>query len=1003
MSEDGGLSESLNMYLDTVENAPVLVPKDVTEELGLPADLQAEHIFIHKTANYENYIVVQSDRIVAYTPEIEDDEPLLTLELEEGEKVYDITSVGNTLIISTSKGLHYVLYQNRVYSMLGNGLPFPYISFERTDIQTIKDISASADTYEGMGMGSDNSNWFLQLGGTLYLPSEEAWNANGDKVGGHTGEFKNCLDALWKEINTKKEEFEKDGYLFSPIWFRYEIDMYGSPISSMPILIPSTVAETLQAQITGRAAKSWELDQSEGGGGWYMSRSTHESISLTTPLEKYKVRAKLQSWSDIEQWKDILSSIRVYMSYPVNWGISKLSTSLNDRSESYTKVPAGGDESPNNEYYTSSGTVTFKPDTEYLENLLQASSQTFLIMDIAIFNKQKTDFSDEYKKLVNGEVLDVKKFLSTEVILGGQPMLTGDDMKHYTQSSKDLSVYNNKLILHNVAQQIDYDYNTLNSYDKEEGTGGSEPNKNIEFNVTYLLRGYAEDKVIKKRFVYAENTLAREKIYAFQIFPDSRAYKMIVDATIQTISVGQTGTQESRVRKCGEFDMFPHPYLDCAYYYGGIVNELVDLCVLDSVEEYVPNNIDDLENNLFVSEINKPFVFPNEGRHTLQSKVVGIAVATTALSQGQFGQFPLYVFTEDGIWAMETASDGSFVSQKPLSREVCVNPDSICSIDNAVVFVTAKGVMMIQGSQVMNISPYMNGRHYIPNESAVNLIKNQEGFEQLESAIVDEEPFMTFMKKTKVTYDHVGQRLIFITEDEAYQYIYKIDTQTWHKVAFNGFDLIAPLNSYPDCLVQGEGESLIEKLYIEIPQPNPYQGSIEVVVAYFKHIASIDITEKQAEMFLKGEYGFDVRRIDQVKLQDLIDALTANALSVVLVSEHDTNTKIYSLGTILDVDPEAKDAPKAAKGILITRPFDLGEPDVFKTITDVRIRGQFPKGAVKFILQASNDWVNWVTISTLRGRAWKLFRIFVLADLEPTDRISWIDVQYETKFTNKLR
>ena len=94
MSEDGGLSESLNMYMDTAENAPALVPKDVTTDVGLPADLQAERIFIHKTANYENYIVVQEGRVVAYTPKVEDEEPLTVLDLAEGEGIHDIASVG---------------------------------------------------------------------------------------------------------------------------------------------------------------------------------------------------------------------------------------------------------------------------------------------------------------------------------------------------------------------------------------------------------------------------------------------------------------------------------------------------------------------------------------------------------------------------------------------------------------------------------------------------------------------------------------------------------------------------------------------------------------------------------------------------------------------------------------------------------------------------------------------------------------------------------------------
>ena len=162
--------------------------------------------------------------------------------------------------------------------------------------------------------------------------------------------------------------------------------------------------------------------------------------------------------------------------------------------------------------------------------------------------------------------------------------------------------------------------------------------------------------------------------------------------------------------------------------------------------------------------------------------------------------------------------------------------------------------------------------------------------------------------------------------------------------------------------------------------------------------------EIRADLYFLEDYWGDVEiflnKFFEYEIEDGIDeGLVRIKYIIGEANEEVKYAKVYSLSTVLD----ASTTQDTAKGILITRPFDLGEPDVFKTITDVKIRGQFPKGAVKFILQASNDWVNWVTISTLRGRAWKLFRIFVLADLDPTNRISWIDVQYETKFTNKLR
>lgn len=39
----------------------------------------------------------------------------------------------------------------------------------------------------------------------------------------------------------------------------------------------------------------------------------------------------------------------------------------------------------------------------------------------------------------------------------------------------------------------------------------------------------------------------------------------------------------------------------------------------------------------------------------------------------------------------------------------------------------------------------------------------------------------------------------------------------------------------------------------------------------------------------------------------------------------------------------------------------------------------------------------------VRGKSWKLFRVIVLSSLTPTERLSWIDIDYETRFTNKLR
>ena len=62
----------------------------------------------------------------------------------------------------------------------------------------------------------------------------------------------------------------------------------------------------------------------------------------------------------------------------------------------------------------------------------------------------------------------------------------------------------------------------------------------------------------------------------------------------------------------------------------------------------------ELPNKIYTSEVNNPFFFPLSGINTIGTgEIKGICSAVKALSEGQFGQFPLYAFTDEGVWALE--------------------------------------------------------------------------------------------------------------------------------------------------------------------------------------------------------------------------------------------------------------------------------------------------------------------------------------------------------------
>lgn len=861
LTEDGGCAESLNVQLDNTELAPSFIPEDVTKKLGLPDDLQAEKVFVHKTANYENYIVELTDRIVAYTPDIEDEEPLLVYQKSEGESIKSITSIGNTLIIGTQTKMYYALYKDRVYSFLDKSFPVPVLDiYAEPEDQEYQ--SASLDLDFRLNDYDTKEQWNSSSDEYLISLTEKVWESNPNSL----------KDTIVKELS--------NGYFVSPRFFQCVIELNeGSPVVSLPVLVGSG------PQFMPYVKSYWRRFIEEDQYGDPTVRTTTESYIY---YRRHKVKAILRNLKDFEPWKDIITNIKIYVG-------EDLYLKAEYKKENKLNLHRlGGGESQDGKEEEIFGDLYLDDSLPTIEEMLEKEGITYLCRTYPM--SQNNKFSKEIEELANGIIIDASEEFQSENLVV-KDRLIPNDFTNYPIFPVSVDNYNNRLIAISPTYFASYMHHGLGATLKNDAQ------KTI-YEIYFKCKGVTKDVTFKTDIIAADIQ------YCGLIFcPEVSCEQMIIKAT-------RGENIRYRVVKA-----VPHPNLPCAYaslsnsvYYSedlfdSLGEEEKTLPVIDSVSEK--------ENSIWISPVNEPFVFPANSKYTFQSKVIGIAIATTALSQGQFGQFPLYVFTEDGIWAMETAADGSFVTSKPLSRDVCVNPDSITSIDSAVVFVSDTGVMLLQGSQVVNISPYMNGRHYVVENTAKTIIEGQDFFCDLLPTISDKTHFLAFVKNASVAYDYAGKRLVFIKDDEAYQYVYKLDTQTWHKTAY-GINLVAPINSYPGCLVQGS---------------------------------------------------------------------------------MDGKTRFYDLSTLLD----AQESGVPARGIIATRPFDLGEPDILKTITDIRIRGQFPKGAVKFILLGSNDGINFYTLSTLRGKSWKLFRMIILADLAPTDRISWVDIMYDTKFTNRLR
>lgn len=261
-----------------------------------------------------------------------------------------------------------------------------------------------------------------------------------------------------------------------------------------------------------------------------------------------------------------------------------------------------------------------------------------------------------------------------------------------------------------------------------------------------------------------------------------------------------------------------HDFLNGAYAFLGFKSErgLPDVTLPSATgNEWDGSAIVDVPNKIYTSEVNNPFFFPLLGINTVGSgKVLGMSTAAKALSEGQFGQFPLYAFTTDGVWALEVSSTGTYSAKQPITRDVCINADSITQLDNAVLFATDRGIMVIQGSQTSCITDN------IFSEAPFNVWNDLPCVDQLHTklghatdACLPIKPFLGFLAGCQMIYDYVHQRVIVFNptitdgaQQYTYAYVYSLKSKQWGMMYTN---ILSVINSYPDALAMTDGNALV--------------------------------------------------------------------------------------------------------------------------------------------------------------------------------------------------
>lgn len=796
LSDDSELLESDGFIFKDGEMKPIQKPVKI-------GSLSFTIIYIHKMADYKFLITKvghNSSSIVCYKMEGDQIDIESGQTFDIGGEPLDIKSVGNTLICATEYGIHYLLYKGGKYVDLGTELPSPKIEFKFEEVKnpfkandgrsTLKIASFLADykTYKA-GMYYDAQGRFI---GAYTTPPNSYAYKYPNEFGIHSVEnsklddFRNAVQGhVTEAINWAKEK----GYFCFPFFVRFALRLFDGTYTkiSNPIICYPTISKNCEIRFATSDKKYTDNSGVEQWQGNIIPDNVFEGtfdnyfyfIHCTKMLCNFSI-------SQIENWKDIVKEIVVFASddvlpFKINgeyWSLGEYfeennktlyNTILNGTYvEKSTYFHVGKDKLPSSLYDSQQnpyqGIVpTYKTGAEIKEELM-SKSQFYKLFSIDINNK--TVNSGTYTDTLSaqfGQALVKGQILKT---LTNQEQLKNDDYYNWTtMKPSKLFSYNGRL---NLIGTKRFPFAGFNVFRANNGGFGEGSSRYIKFLV-HISSNTMDTWVSSQNYAISPSYNIYDDWY---YYPDPNAKEMLI--VISKPSDGTTFYYNVSLKI--------HPRLNGSYSFNALPPKSIE--VGSNITNMATGGYEDLNSQIFTSVVNNPFVFEASGDNTVGTgKILGIIANTEAVSQGQFGQYPLMVFTDEGIYGMSVNSEGLYSASYPISREVCNESSPLVPTDRLVFFTSKKGLMAASGGSVACMSEQLKGR-------------TSNGTD-----ITSEGRFLDFIKDCMIAYDYRDSLLRIYNKSKSYQYIYNMVDRTF-SVASNDVFVKSVVNDYPDNLIQ---------------------------------------------------------------------------------------------------------------------------------------------------------------------------------------------------------
>ncbi len=833
---DGQLAQSFNLLNETGSMQPIFPPK-----VMLALDSDSKIIYIHKTSAYQHYIIKTSYGAIKWM--LPSGGEIKELRSSHYETISHVDAVGNTLMVFTSTAIIYYLWKDNGYKELGDALPDIQISFGlvgRPRLYSVSDDSKSTFTISFDGIAENDIN------GTF---SE----ANKSKI---------TSQVMAKVNKFIAQQTVNKGRFCFPFLVRYALRLYDGTLTcqSAPVLMnPSTNAcpVVMWKHITGKknytdaeldimlVAATLDYQAIRNDGLVHLDNWSDivkgVEVYISKPIYTFDQNGECTSFADSDNFET--KFIGCLYNKPTRPGGEPFGSSVEEdrilgpfaegQTLDFLKFYSEWE-------YSKIYALYFSPDRSYPSKTLHLpefsdNKVAETIRNTSTFYKLQSLDLTEVKESANARqtIVVEDEYLQSLV---ARETLPDDYLSHDKLRASQSFGYNSRLNLSGVkrklfngfylASQLAYKNVDFNWSGNKNSTAlhiTAPPFNTHDYTVTVYIKennqdyavtayfmgflgmGYNLGRLFSEELTYTnlvtgEERKAREKhswgCYFF--YPNVNAYRMVIQDSMM-IDDGNGGYKYPRLI----IDLQPHDFLNGAYAvldYERVVSDNYDSAKIPTIP-YNPTtdqNVVDVPNKIYTSEVNNPFFFPVTGINTIGTgRIMGICSAAKALSQGQFGQFPLYAFTDEGVWALEVSSSGGFTAKQPITRDVCRSAESITQIDSAVLFATDRGIMLISGSQTQCISDVLNAPDFLDFNTLPRLCEKFPEFAHPDCLFTD------YIKNCRMAYDYVNQRIVLFNPEKRYSYVYSMKTKLW---GIQGCALSSVINSYPDALAMAKGE-----------------------------------------------------------------------------------------------------------------------------------------------------------------------------------------------------